>query len=55
MKSKIVRVFLQVETFPKIDVDVLCTAFISKNILLIVFQFLEKIFLNTMFQTIKSI
>ena len=60
-KSKIVRVPLLVETSPnikqqfEIDVDAIRIALISKNTLLFVFQFLEKIFFNTMFETVKII
>ena len=50
-----------VETFPNIkqqfgiDVDVALGTLISKNILFFVFQFLEKMFFNTMFETFKTI
>ena len=50
-----------VETFPNIkqqfgiDVDVALGTLISKNILFFVFQFLEKMFFNTMFETVKTI
>ena len=60
-KSKIVRAPSLVETFPniiqqfEIDVDATRIALISKNILLFVFQFLEKIFFNSMFETVKTI
>ena len=60
-KFKIVRAPSLVETFQnikqqfEIDVDATCTALISKNILLFVFHFLEKMFFNTMFETAKSI
>ena len=60
-KSKIVQAPSLVETFPNIiqqfekDVDVTRIALISKNILLFVFQFLEKIFFYTMFETVKTI
>ena len=61
-KSKIVRApSLVVETFPKIkqqfeiDVDVTRVTLISKNVLFFVFQFLEKMFFNTMFETVKTI
>ena len=59
-KSKIVQAPSLVETFPnikqqfEIDVDMTCTALISKNILLFVFQFLEKMFFNTMFETVNK-
>ena len=61
-KSKIVRApSLVVETFPnikqqfEIDVDATRVALISKNVLFFVFQFLEKMFFNTMFETVKTI
>ena len=60
-KIKIVRAPSLVETLPNIkqqfetDVDAIRTALISKNILLFVFQFLEKMFFNSMFETVKSI
>ena len=60
-KSKIVRAPSLVETFPNIiqqfetDVDATRIALISKNILPFVFQFLEKILFNTMFETVKTI
>ena len=63
-KSKIVQAPSLVETIPnikqqfEIDVDAKRTTLISKNILLslmFVFQFLGKMFFNTMFETIKSI
>ena len=60
-KIKIVRAPSLAETLTNIkqqfetDVDAIRTAFISKNILLFVFQFLEKIFFNSMFETVKSI
>ena len=50
-----------VETFPNIkqqfgiDVDVALGTLISKNILFFVFQFLEKMFFNTMFETVTTI
>ena len=50
-----------VETFPnikqqfEIDVDATCVTVISKNILFFIFQFLEKGFFNTMFETVKII
>ena len=50
-----------VETFPnikqqfEIDVDATCVTLISKNILFFIFQFLEKGFFNTMFETVKII
>ena len=59
-KSKIVQAPSLAETFPnikqqfEIDVDMTCTALISKNILLFVFQFLEKMFFNTMFETVNK-
>ena len=58
---KIVQAPSVVETFPnikqqfEIDVDATRTALISKNILIFVFQFLEKTFSNTMFETVRSI
>ena len=60
-KSKIVQTLSLVETFPnmkqqfEIDADATRTALICENILLFVFQFLEKMFFNTMFETVKSI
>ena len=60
-KSKIVRAPSLVETFPNIihqvevDVDATSIALISKNIVLSVFQFLEKIFFNAMFEAVKTI
>ena len=50
-----------VETFPNIkqqfgiDVDVALGTLISKNILFFVFQFFEKMFFNTMFETVTTI
>ena len=38
-----------------IDVDATRTALISKNIVLFVFQFLEKLYFNAMFEIVKSI
>ena len=58
---KIVQAPSVVETFPnikqqfEIDVDATRTALISKNILIFVYQFLEKMFSNTMFENVKSI
>ena len=60
-KSKIVRAPSLVEIFSniihqfEINVDARRTALISKNILLFVFQFLGKIFFNTMFETVMTI
>ena len=60
-KSKIVQAPSLVETFPnikqqfEIDVDATCVTLISKNILFFIFQFLEKGFFNTMFETVKTI
>ena len=60
-KSKIIQTPSLVETFPniiqqfEIDVDATLIALISKNILLFVFQFLEKVFFNVMFETVKTI
>ena len=60
-KSKIVRVPSLTETFPnikqkfEIDVDAARVTLLSKNILFFVFQFLEKMFFNTMFETVKTI
>ena len=57
-KSKIVPAPSLVETFPnikqqfEIDVDATRTVSISKNILLFVFQFLEKMFFNTMLERV---
>ena len=57
-KSKLVRAPSLVETFPnikqqfEIDVDATRTVSISKNILLFVFQFLEKMFFNTMLERV---
>ena len=50
-----------VETFQnirqqfEINDDATRTSFISKNILLIAFEFLEKMSFNTMFETVKGI
>ena len=59
-KSKIVRAPSPVETFPnikqqfEIDVDATHVTLIRKNILLLVFQFLEKMIFNIMFETVKT-
>ena len=58
---KIVRVPSLTETFPnikqkfEIDVDAARVTLLSKNILFFVFQFLEKMFFNTMFETVTTI
>ena len=60
-KLKIIQTPSLVETFPniiqqfEIDADATRIALISKNILLFVFQFLEKVFFNAMFETVKTI
>ena len=54
-KSKIMQAPSLLETFSNIkkqfqtDVDATCIILISKNILLFVFQFFEKMFFNTMY------
>ena len=59
-KIKIAQAPSVVETFPnikqqfRIDVDATRTALTSKNILLFVFQFLEKMFSNSMFELLRA-
>ena len=50
-----VGTFLNIRQQFEIDVNKTRAALISKNIVLFVFQFLEKMWFNTMFQTVKSI
>ena len=60
-KLKIIQTPSLLETFPniiqqfEIDVDATRITLISKNILLFVFQFLEKVFFNAMFEIVKTI
>ena len=51
----LVEIFQNIKQQFEIDVDVIRTALISKNILLFVFHFHEKMLFNTMFETVKSI
>ena len=49
------RTFPNIKQQFEIDVDATRVTLISKNILLFAFQFLEKMFFNTMFETVKTI
>ena len=55
MSTSLVEVFPNIKQQFGIDVDAALGTLISKNILFFVFQFLEKMFFNTMFETVKTI
>ena len=55
MSTSLVEAFPNIKQQFGIDVDAALGTLISKNILFFVFQFLEKMFFNTMFETVKTI